>query len=146
MKGKHILVVEDIEVNRLVLVKILKTRGATCDIAKDGREAVEMFEKSDPGEYDMILMDVQMPVMNGYQATREIRKGNHPCGKTVPIIAMTTSGMPWKRGWMPTSRSRSYWLIWKRQSRKYWKKKRKSRDKKKGAMEWDTEKNWKIWA
>ncbi len=91
MKGKHILVVEDIEVNRLVLVKILKTRGATCDIAKDGREAVEMFEKSDPGEYDMILMDVQMPVMNGYQATREIRKGNHPCGKTVPIIAMTAN-------------------------------------------------------
>ncbi len=91
VKGKHILVVEDIEVNRLVLVKILKTRGATCDIAKDGQEAVEMFEKSDPGEYDMILMDVQMPVMNGYQATREIRKGNHPCGKTVPIIAMTAN-------------------------------------------------------
>lgn len=91
VKDRHILVVEDIEVNRLVLVKILKSRGASCDIAKNGQEAVEIFEASKPGEYDIILMDVQMPVMDGYQATRAIRKSSHPCAGEIPIIAMTAN-------------------------------------------------------
>ena len=91
VKGKHILVVDDIEVNRIILVKILSTLGATCDIAGNGQEAVDKFEGSQPGEYDLILMDVQMPVLGGYGATRAIRAGGHPSAKTVPIIAMTAN-------------------------------------------------------
>ena len=89
--GKHILVVDDIEVNRIILVKILTTLGAQCDIAGNGQEAVETFERSQPGEFDLILMDVQMPVMDGYAATRAIRASAHPSAKTLPIIAMTAN-------------------------------------------------------
>ena len=91
LKGKHILVVDDIDVNRLILVKILSTLGATCDTAENGQRAVERFAASRPGEYDIILMDVQMPVMGGYEATRAIRAGSHPGARTVPIIAMTAN-------------------------------------------------------
>ena len=91
VKGKHILVVDDIEVNRIILVKILSTLGATCETAGNGQEAVEAFERSRPGEYDLILMDVQMPVMNGYEATRTIRGGIHPSAREIPIIAMTAN-------------------------------------------------------
>jgi len=91
VRGRHILVVDDIEVNRIILVKILSTLGAACDVAGNGREAVEKFEASQPGEYDLILMDVQMPVMDGYEATRAIRSGSHPAAQTVPIIAMTAN-------------------------------------------------------
>ena len=91
VQGKHILVVDDIEVNRMILLTILETLGAECDSACNGQEAVEMFEKSQPGEYDLILMDVQMPVLNGYGATRAIRAGEHPSAKSVPIIAMTAN-------------------------------------------------------
>ncbi|MDE6589055.1 MAG: response regulator, partial [Oscillospiraceae bacterium] len=90
VEGRHILVVDDIEVNRLILVKILSSLGATCDIAGNGQEAVEAFEKAPTGSYDLILMDVQMPIMNGYEATRAIRAGT-PEGKNVPIIAMTAN-------------------------------------------------------
>jgi len=89
VKGKRVLVVDDIEVNRIILIKILSTLGAECDIAEDGRQAVEKFESSEG--YDLILMDVQMPGMNGYEATRAIRAGSHPMAKTVPIIAMTAN-------------------------------------------------------
>ena len=91
VQGKHILVVDDIEVNRIILVKVLKTLNASCDIAGNGQEAVEKFEASRPGEYDLILMDVQMPVMDGYTATRTIRGSGHPSAKEVPIIAMTAN-------------------------------------------------------
>ena len=91
VQGRHILVVDDIEVNRMILITILETLGAECDSACNGQEAVEMFEKSEPGEYDLILMDVQMPVLNGYGATRAIRAGSHPSAKSVPIIAMTAN-------------------------------------------------------
>ena len=91
VRGKHILVVDDIEVNRIILVKILSTLGATCDTAGNGQEAVDKFNASQPGEYDLILMDVQMPVLDGYGATRAIRAGEHPSAKTVPIIAMTAN-------------------------------------------------------
>jgi len=89
--GKHIMVVDDIEVNRMILVKILSTLGAVCDVAEDGQKALEKFEASKPGEYDIIFMDIQMPVMNGHEATRAIRRSSHPSAKDVPIIAMTAN-------------------------------------------------------
>ena len=89
--GKNILVVDDIEVNRIILVKILTSLGAVCDTAGNGQEAVEKFEASQPGRYDLILMDVQMPVMNGYEATRTIRAGTDPEARRIPIIAMTAN-------------------------------------------------------
>ncbi|MBD5160434.1 MAG: response regulator [Oscillibacter sp.] len=91
VKGKRILVVDDIEVNRIILVKILTTLGAQCEVAGNGQEALEAFERSEPGEYDLILMDVQMPVMDGYAATRAIRDSGRPAAGTVPIIAMTAN-------------------------------------------------------
>ena len=91
VRDKHILVVDDIEVNRIILLKILGSLGAVCDSASNGREAVDKFEASQPGDYDLILMDVQMPVMDGYTATRTIRSSSHPSAKSVPIIAMTAN-------------------------------------------------------
>ena len=89
-KGMHVLVVDDIDVNRLILVKILSTLGAKCDTASNGREAAEKFVDT-PDGYDLIMMDVQMPEMNGYEATRAIRASSHPLAKAVPIIAMTAN-------------------------------------------------------
>ncbi len=91
-EGKHVLVVDDIEVNRLILVKILESLGVSvCDIAEDGQKAVDLFKSSEPGEYDVIFMDVQMPILDGYGATRAIRGSGHPSAKSVPIIAMTAN-------------------------------------------------------
>ncbi len=73
----------------LRIVKELKNRENIK--AENSKEAVEQFEKSGPGEIDMILMDVQMPVMNGYEATRAIRDSAHPSAKTIPIVAMTAN-------------------------------------------------------
>ena len=91
VRGLRILVVDDIEVNRIILVKILTSLGASCDTASNGQEAVDKFSTSEPGAYDLILMDVQMPVMDGYTATRAIRSSRHACSKTIPIIAMTAN-------------------------------------------------------
>ncbi|MBD5118588.1 MAG: response regulator [Clostridiales bacterium] len=90
VKGMHILVVDDIEVNRIILVKILSTLGAECDTAYNGQQAVEKFMDA-PDRYDLILMDIQMPEMNGYEATRAIRASGHPFAQTIPIIAMTAN-------------------------------------------------------
>ena len=70
---------------------MLKKAGATCVWANNWKEALEKFEQSPPGFYDVILMDVQMPVMNGYEATKAIRNCYHPQAKTIPIIAMTAN-------------------------------------------------------
>ena len=75
----------------MILVKIMTSRGATCEIAENGQEAVEMFNKSHPGDFDIILMDVQMPIMDGYEATRAIRASEHPQAQTIPIVAMTAN-------------------------------------------------------
>ncbi len=91
VEGKHILVVDDIEVNRMILVKILAALGAFCDTAENGQEAVEKFTESQPGDYDIILMDVQMPVLNGYEATKAIRASSHPDAEAIAIIAMTAN-------------------------------------------------------
>ena len=91
LKGKKVLVVDDIEINRMILVKILRGLGAVCEVAENGKEAVERFLSSGPGEFDIILMDIQMPVMNGYEATRRIRASRHVSAKEISIIAMTAN-------------------------------------------------------
>ncbi len=91
MAGRLFLVAEDNELNAEILTEVLDMEGARCEVASNGREAVEMFQRSEPGYYDMILMDVQMPVMNGYEATRLIRASGHPRAKTIPIVAMTAN-------------------------------------------------------
>ncbi len=91
MLGRHILVVEDIDINQMVLVKLLGTLGAVCDIAENGQEAVDIFTGSPAGQYDAILMDIQMPVMNGYEATRAIRTSGHEEARKIPIIAMSAN-------------------------------------------------------
>ncbi len=91
MEGLRFLVAEDNGLNAEILTEMLHMEGASCDLAVNGLETVTMFQKSEPGYYDMILMDVQMPVMNGYEATREIRACNHPEAMTIPIVAMTAN-------------------------------------------------------
>ena len=91
VSGKHFLVVDDVEVNRMILVKILNTLGATCDTAENGKIALDKFTASQPGEFDIILMDVQMPVMDGHAATRAIRACGHPEAQSVSVIAMTAN-------------------------------------------------------
>ena len=91
MNGRLFLVAEDNELNAEILAEMLDMEGAKCEIVQNGLEAVEAFTKSEPGKYDMILMDVQMPVMNGYDATRNIRACGRPDAKTIPIAAMTAN-------------------------------------------------------
>lgn len=91
IKGLKVLAAEDNEINAEILVELLDIEEATCDLAGNGQEAVEKFAASEPGQYDIIFMDVQMPVMNGYEATKAIRAGSHPQAKTIPIIAMTAN-------------------------------------------------------
>ncbi|NCC43098.1 MAG: transporter substrate-binding domain-containing protein [Clostridia bacterium] len=89
--GKRILLVDDTAINREIACELLEMVGFEVDTAEDGKEAVEIFEKSEPNTYDVILMDIQMPIMNGYEATRAIRSSLHPQAKSVNIIAMTAN-------------------------------------------------------
>jgi len=89
--GMNILVVEDNELNREIAVCILKDAGANVTTANDGAQAVDIYEKNRAGAFDAILMDVMMPVMNGYDATRTIRKSEKSDAQTIPIIAMTAN-------------------------------------------------------
>lgn len=91
LQGMHILAAEDNEINSEILSEMLNMVGATCKICENGQLAVEEFKRSIPGQYQLILMDVQMPVMNGYEATKAIRALDHPLAKTIPIIAMTAN-------------------------------------------------------
>ncbi|MCM1187753.1 MAG: response regulator [bacterium] len=91
LAGMRILVAEDNEINAEILEELLDMAGASCDICENGKQVVEAFEKSEPGQYQLVLMDVQMPVLNGYEATRAIRRLNHPLAGTIPIIAMTAN-------------------------------------------------------
>ena len=91
LKEMRFLCAEDNELNAEILMELLKIEGAECTICENGKRVLEAFEQSAPGDYDMILMDVQMPVMNGYEATRAIRRSSHELAKTIPIIAMTAN-------------------------------------------------------
>lgn len=89
--GRRCLVCEDNKLNRTIATKILQQLGFAVETAADGKEGADKFTESPPGYYDVIYMDVQMPVMDGYHATAAIRKSAHPEARTVPIIAMTAN-------------------------------------------------------
>ena len=91
IKGLHILLAEDNELNMEIAEFVLQNEGADVTKAWDGQEAVELFRNSEPGEFDVILMDIMMPVMNGYEAAKMIRSLDREDAKEVPIIAMTAN-------------------------------------------------------
>ena len=91
IKGLHILLAEDNELNMEIAEFVLQNAGADVTKAWNGQEAVELFRKSEPGGFDTILMDIMMPVMNGYEATKMIRSLDREDAKTIPIIAMTAN-------------------------------------------------------
>ena len=89
LEGRHFLVAEDNAINSEILEELLHMWGATCVLKENGLQAADEFENSAPGTYDAILMDIQMPVMNGYEAARRIRSSSHLEAKTIVILAMT---------------------------------------------------------
>jgi PAS domain S-box-containing protein len=89
-EGRRVLIAEDIEINREIIMTLLEPTGLAFDCAENGEEAVAMYE-ADPRAFDLILMDVQMPKMDGYTATRLIRESDAPTAHSVPIIAMTAN-------------------------------------------------------
>ncbi|MDO4483701.1 MAG: ATP-binding protein, partial [Clostridia bacterium] len=91
LSGRHILMAEDNELNAEIAAAILEEMGLIVDHAEDGRACVDMLQKAEPGYYDLILMDIQMPVMNGYEATRAIRALPDQVKAAIPIIAMTAN-------------------------------------------------------
>lgn len=89
--GKRFLLVEDNELNQEIAKEFLMQTGATIECANNGQEAVDIFLTSEQGYYDLILMDIQMPIMNGYEATRVIRFSNHEDARSIPILALTAN-------------------------------------------------------
>ena len=97
LNDKHILLAEDIDINRVIIIELLSETHVKIDEAVDGQDAVNKFAEKEPGYYDFIFMDVQMPVMNGYEATRRIREienerfAQNPAARPIPIYAMTAN-------------------------------------------------------
>jgi CheY-like chemotaxis protein len=91
LAGRREQVVEDVEVNAEIMTMVLEMRQIDTDLAVNGREAVEKFAASAPGEYSAILMDMRMPEMDGLEATRRIRAMDRPDAKEIPIIALTAN-------------------------------------------------------
>lgn len=91
LAGLHVLCAEDNALNGEILSELLKLDGITGEIYENGKQCVNAFEKSKEGTYDVIFMDIQMPVMNGYEATKQIRNSMHPDAKKIPIIAMSAN-------------------------------------------------------
>ena len=91
MEGLHFLEAEDNEINAEILTEILEMEGASCEVAQNGNLAFERLKQAAEGEFDAILMDVQMPVMNGYDATKAIRALERNDAAKIPIIAMTAN-------------------------------------------------------
>lgn len=91
LRDRRVLVVEDNDDNREIVTEILKEEGMLVDEAHDGIEAVDKIKRSDPGDYDLILMDIEMPNLNGYEATKIIRNLNRKALTTIPIVAMTAN-------------------------------------------------------
>ena len=91
LNGKKFLCAEDNELNAEILQDLLDMNGASCVICSNGKELVDRFASVKSGEFDAILTDIQMPVMNGFEATEAIRKSENSLGRTIPIIAMTAN-------------------------------------------------------
>ncbi len=94
LKNLRVMVVEDSSVSQLIAREMLESRGSIVTICDSGKEAVDMFKESITGTFDVVLMDINMPGMDGYEATDAIRNSQHPQAKTIPIIAMTAEALP----------------------------------------------------
>jgi CheY-like chemotaxis protein len=91
LSGKRILLTDDVDINRMIIIELLEDTNVSIDEAEDGDKALSMFEKSPEKYYDLVFMDIQMPGIDGYEATRRLRNLPRADAKTVPIIALTAN-------------------------------------------------------